>query len=104
MKKTLHGEDIQAIYQCIVNNELQAETGSIKQEDLLDTYISRICEDITLTRPLRIGIDCGNGVAGPAALILFKKLGCEVFDLFCNVDGNFPNHHPNPSDAKICKT
>ena len=98
--KTLHGEDIQAIHQCILNNELKSEAGNVKEEDLLDTYISRICSDIHLARPLRIGIDCGNGVAGPAALMLFKKLDCEIFDLYCDVDGNFPNHHPNPSDAK----
>jgi phosphomannomutase/phosphoglucomutase len=98
--KTLYGEDIQAIHQCIIKNELKSEAGNIKEEDLLDTYISRICSDIKLTRSLRIGIDCGNGVAGPAALTLFKELGCEVFDLYCDVDGNFPNHHPNPSDAK----
>ncbi|QMU62036.1 MAG: phosphomannomutase/phosphoglucomutase [Gammaproteobacteria bacterium] len=98
--RTLHGEDIQAIYQCIINNQLKSEAGSIKQEDLLDTYISRIAEDVKLARPLRIGVDCGNGVAGPAALTLFKQLGCEIFDLYCDVDGSFPNHHPNPSDPK----
>jgi phosphomannomutase/phosphoglucomutase len=98
--KTLHGEDIQAIYQCILNNKLTQASGSIQQQDLLDNYIARICDDIKLTRKLRIGIDCGNGVAGPAALNLFKQLGCEIFDLYCDVDGSFPNHHPNPSDPK----
>ena len=98
--KTLHGDDIQAIYQCIINNQLKTAAGSVKQQDLLDTYISRICEDIKLSRSLRIAIDCGNGVAGPAALDLFKQLGCEIYDLYCDVDGNFPNHHPNPSDPK----
>ncbi len=98
--KTLHGEDIQAIHQCIIHGELKTEIGSIQEEDILDTYLSRICSDIKLARPLRIGIDCGNGVAGPAALTLFKKLGCETFDLYCDVDGSFPNHHPNPSEAK----
>ena len=98
--KTLHGEDIQAIYQCILNKKLNHASGSIQQQDLLDNYIARICEDIKITRKLRIGIDCGNGVAGPAALALFKQLGCEIFDLYCDVDGNFPNHHPNPSDPK----
>lgn len=98
--KTLHGEDIQAIHQCIIQGELKTEIGSIQEEDILDTYLSRICSDIKLARPLRIGIDCGNGVAGPAALTLFKKLGCETFDLYCDVDGSFPNHHPNPSEAK----
>ena len=98
--KTLHGDDIQAIYQCIINNELKTGAGNIRQEDLLDTYISRICDDVKLSRSLRIAIDCGNGVAGPVALTLFKQLGCETFDLYCDVDGNFPNHHPNPSDPK----
>ena len=98
--KTLYGDDIQAIYQCIITNDVKTDAGSIKQQDLLDSYISRICEDVKLARPLRIGIDCGNGVAGPAALTLFKQLGCELFDLYCDVDGNFPNHHPNPSDPK----
>ncbi len=99
--KTLHGDDIQTIHQCIIKNELKTELGGdIQEKLLLDTYIERICSDITLSRPLRIGIDCGNGVAGPAALTLFKQLGCEIFDLYCDVDGSFPNHHPNPSDAK----
>lgn len=98
--KTLHGDDIQAIYQCIINNELKTGAGNVRQEDLLDTYISRIYDDVKLSRSLRIAIDCGNGVAGPVALTLFKQLGCETFDLYCDVDGNFPNHHPNPSDPK----
>ncbi len=98
--KTLHGDDIQAIYQCIINNELKTGAGNVREEDLLDTYISRICDDVKLSRSLRIAIDCGNGVAGPVALTLFKQLGCETFDLYCDVDGNFPNHHPNPSDPK----
>lgn len=102
--KTLHGDDIQAIHQCIVNKALKSsDAGSIQQQLLLDDYIARICDDIKLARPLRIAIDCGNGVAGPAALTLFKQLGCELFDLYCDVDGNFPNHHPNPSDLKNLK-
>ena len=98
--KTLHGDDIQEIYQCIVNKQLKNASGSIEEQHLLDDYIARICSDVALTRPLRIGVDCGNGVAGPAALTLFKKLGCEIHDLYCDVDGNFPNHHPNPSEPK----
>ena len=98
--KTLHGDDIRAVYQCIINNELKTAAGNVRQKDLLDSYISRICDDVKLSRSLRIAIDCGNGVAGPAALTLFKQLGCEIFDLYCDVDGNFPNHHPNPSDPK----
>ncbi len=97
---TLHGDDIQAIYQCIIAKQLNHASGSIEKHQLLDDYITRICEDIKLSRNLRIGIDCGNGVAGPSAMTLFKNLGCEIHDLFCDVDGSFPNHHPNPSDPK----
>lgn len=98
--KTLHGDDIQAIYQCIVNEQLQTATGSIAKQNLSANYISRIVNDVKLTRNPRIAIDCGNGVAGPTAISLFKQLGCELHTLYCDVDGNFPNHHPNPSDAK----
>ncbi len=98
--KTLHGDDIQAIYQCIIAKQLKHDAGSIEKHQLLEDYITTICEDIKLSRTLRIGIDCGNGVAGPSALTLFKSLGCEIYDLYCDVDGSFPNHHPNPSDPK----
>jgi len=98
--KTLHGDDIQKIFQCIIDNKLNSGEGTIKQQALLDDYIARIIKDISIAKPLRIAVDCGNGVAGPAALSLFKQLGCEIHDLYCDVDGNFPNHHPNPSDQK----
>ena len=99
--KTLHGDDIQSIYQCLEENKLVKNApGKIQHEDLMDDYIERITSDVKLTKPLRIGIDCGNGVAGPAALKLFKKLGCEVIDLYCEIDGTFPNHHPNPSEPE----
>ena len=99
--KTLHGDDIQSIYQCLEENMLVKNApGKIQHEDLMDDYIERITSDVKLSKPLRIGIDCGNGVAGPAALKLFKKLGCEVIDLYCEIDGTFPNHHPNPSEPE----
>jgi len=98
--KTLYGNDINAIHQCIIDGALKNATGSIRHEELLNNYIERICNDVKLSRPLRIGIDCGNGVAGPTALKLFAKLGCEVTPMYCEVDGNFPNHHPNPSELK----
>ena len=99
--KTLHGDDIQSIYQCLEENMLVKNApGKIQHEDLMDDYIERITSDVKLSKPLRIGIDCGNGVAGPAALKLFKKLGCEIIDLYCEIDGTFPNHHPNPSEPE----
>ena len=101
--KTLFGEDIQGIYQRIVQNKFTKESGSIETLNLLSDYIARICHDVELKRSLKIAIDCGNGVAGPTALELFTQLGCEVMDLYCDIDGSFPNHHPNPSDPKNLK-
>ena len=101
--KTLYGEDIRAIYQTIVDAGhygWSSTLGTIRQENLVDRYVARICEDITLSRSLRIGIDCGNGAAGPTALTLLSRLGCELTPLYCDVDGNFPNHHPNPSEPE----
>ena len=98
--KTLHGEDIQEIYQCIVSEALHSASGNIQQLDLLENYIARITNDIKLKRHLKIAVDCGNGVAGPSAVALLEQLGCELHTLYCDIDGSFPNHHPNPSDTK----
>src|SRR5690606_19958724 len=65
-----------------------------------DAYVERIISDVKLARPLRIAIDCGNGVAGAVAPKLYRALGCEVQELYCEVDGTFPNHHPDPSVPK----
>lgn len=97
-EKTLFGDLIQDIFNCILNNDFRCGSGNFKTVDILDDYISVIAQDISLQRPLKIAIDCGNGVAGPAALKLFAALDCKVIPLFCDVDGNFPNHHPNPSE------
>ncbi|MDH5711254.1 MAG: phosphomannomutase/phosphoglucomutase [Gammaproteobacteria bacterium] len=94
---TLYGDGIKALYQSIVNNQLASGAGSYHEQDVLPDYIKRIVSDIKLARPLRVAVDCGNGVAGVCATELFTKLGCEVTELFCDVDGNFPNHHPDPS-------
>lgn len=94
---TLHGEGIKKIYQNIVDNNLSSGDGSLQTEDVLPSYVDTIVSDIKLEKKLRIAIDCGNGVAGVIATELFTKLGCEVTELFCDVDGNFPNHHPDPS-------
>ncbi len=99
--KTLHGADIQALKHTmngLDRNARQATPGKGKTVDLIDTYVERICSDVKLARPMKIAIDCGNGVGGVLATQLFTKLGCEVDELFCEVDGNFPNHHPDPAD------
>jgi phosphomannomutase/phosphoglucomutase len=74
-----------------------AQRGSLRQASLLERYVARIAGDVKLARPMKIAIDCGNGVAGAVAPALFRALGCEVVELFCEVDGTFPNHHPDPA-------
>ena len=74
--------------------------GALRQHDGLGEYARALCADIRLPRPLRIAMDCGNGIAGAIAPRLFRELGCEVIELFCEVDGSFPNHHPDPSEPK----
>ncbi|MDY0073838.1 MAG: phosphomannomutase/phosphoglucomutase [Thauera sp.] len=97
--ETLHGEMIQALRQRIIDHDLvhAATPGKLEQADVKPAYLKRITDDIRLARPLKIAIDCGNGVAGVIAAELFLSLGCEVTELFCEVDGHFPNHHPDPS-------
>jgi len=97
---TLSGDVIQSLRQRILNNDLTPGEGSYSNEQVLDKYIERITSDITLKRKMKIVIDCGNGVAGAVAPKLFTQLGCDVIPLFCEVDGNFPNHHPDPSQPE----
>ena len=94
---TLYGDGIKALYQTIVDDKLASGEGSYHEQDVLADYVERITSDIKLAKPMRVALDCGNGVAGVCATELFTKLGCEVTELFCDVDGTFPNHHPDPS-------
>ena len=71
--------------------------GKITTADVRQAYLDRIVGDVKLARPMKLVVDCGNGVAGAFAPELFRRMGCEVSELFCDVDGNFPNHHPDPS-------
>ncbi|MDD3354426.1 phosphomannomutase/phosphoglucomutase [Zoogloea sp.] len=97
--QTLFGELIQALRQRIIDGNLvtAATPGKLTQADVVPAYIGKILGDVKLSRPMKIVMDCGNGVAGAVAPELFKRLGCELVELFCEVDGNFPNHHPDPS-------
>ncbi|MXY15196.1 MAG: phosphomannomutase/phosphoglucomutase [Proteobacteria bacterium] len=95
--KTLFGEALQAICRYIQEGPARAPEGQRRKDAVLERYLDEVCAGIRLSRPLRIAIDCGNGVAGPAAVALFSRLGCEVESLYCEVDGDFPNHHPDPS-------
>ena len=96
--RAIYGEDIQALRRTMeTESHLRAEGGRVRTVDVADTYRERIVGDVALARPMKIVIDCGNGVAGASAPALFRALGCEVVELFSEVDGNFPNHHPDPS-------
>ncbi|HET9023431.1 MAG TPA: phosphomannomutase/phosphoglucomutase [Burkholderiaceae bacterium] len=97
--ETLHGDGIQALRQRIEQGKLNRADapGELKQAQVVDEYLSRIVDDVKLARPMKIAIDCGNGVAGAVAPRLYKSLGCDVVELFCDVDGTFPNHHPDPA-------
>lgn len=99
-KKPLYGDSIQHLYNRITNNNFLKGAGSETSININDDYINRIADDISLLKKLKIIVDCGNGVAGEIAPKLYKSLGCEVIELFCNIDGNFPNHHPDPSKEK----
>ena len=95
--ETLHGDMIQALRRRIEGGLLIHGKGKVTKADVRQAYIKRIVGDVKLARKMKIVIDAGNGVAGGIAPELFRKLGCEVIELFCEVDGNFPNHHPDPS-------
>ncbi|QBQ98322.1 phosphomannomutase/phosphoglucomutase [Paraburkholderia pallida] len=95
--KAIYGDQIQALYQRIVENRFESGSGSYADYDIADEYIARIVGDVKLARPLKIVVDTGNGVAGALAPRLFKALGCELVELFTEVDGTFPNHHPDPA-------
>ncbi len=97
--ETLFGPQIQALRSRIERGDLvhPVKKGKLKQADVRAAYLERIVGDVKLTRPMKIVVDCGNGVAGELAPELFRRMGCQVVPLFCEIDGNFPNHHPDPS-------
>ena len=96
--KAIYGEEIQGLRRAMDEQVWTAAPGgSIRQEDVLPAYTQRIVGDIRLARPMKIVVDSGNGIAGASAPAIFRAIGCEVTELFSEVDGNFPNHHPDPS-------
>ncbi|HEC28660.1 MAG TPA: phosphomannomutase/phosphoglucomutase [Gammaproteobacteria bacterium] len=94
---SLHGDSIKGLKTRIDTNNLISGEGSVQTIDVVPSYIERITSDVRLEKSLKIIVDCGNGVAGMIAPQLYRALGCEVIEMFCDVDGNFPNHHPDPS-------
>ena len=101
--ETLSGESIQKLKTRLEKSDLAQGTGRYQQSNITVAYLNRIAGDIKLTRSMKIVVDCGNGAPGAFAPELYRKLGCEVKELFCEVDGNFPNHHPDPSQPDNLK-
>jgi phosphomannomutase/phosphoglucomutase len=95
--ETLSNESIQSLRHRIEYNRFSYGDGLERSYDIAPSYIATIQADIKLTRPMQIAVDCGNGVAGAFAKQLYNAIGCRVDELFCEVDGHFPNHHPDPS-------
>jgi phosphomannomutase / phosphoglucomutase len=94
---TLYGDEIQELRKIIDSGKFASGKGKRSAASVLDAYVERITSDVKLARKMHIAVDCGNGVAGMLAPKLYRALGCEVEELYCEVDGRFPNHHPDPS-------
>ncbi len=97
---TLSSERIQELKQRILSDNFSSGDGAYQQGEVIQNYIERIQSDVKPARKMKIVIDCGNGVAGATAPEVYKALGCEVIELFSEVDGEFPNHHPDPSQIE----
>ncbi|SHN42285.1 phosphomannomutase / phosphoglucomutase [Duganella sacchari] len=97
--EAIHGEAITGLYDSILQHDgsSAAVTGAYSTYDIRTQYLQRIIGDVKIARPIKIAVDCGNGVAGAFAGDLYRGMGCEVIELFCEVDGTFPNHHPDPA-------
>ena len=96
-EEALHGEAISALRQRIVDNEMGVGAGSVEQLELRQAYLDEMAAAVELQRPLKVVLDCGNGMAAQTAPELLRRIGCEVVELYCEVDGRFPNHHPDPN-------
>ena len=94
---TLSGDAVQALRQRAQADDTPPGQGEYESRDVREAYLARIAGDVKLDRRMKIAVDCGNGVAGMVAPALYRRMGCDVVELFCEVDGRFPNHHPDPS-------
>ena len=95
--EAIYGDTILALYDRITSQDFAHGHGSYEQHNIRAAYLQRIVSGIKMERGLKIVVDCGNGVAGDVAGELYRELGCQVQELFCEVDGTFPNHHPDPA-------
>ncbi len=102
--RAIYGDEIQGLRKTMEAGTAHlAPGGSVRKVDVIEAYVKRIAGDIKLARPMKIVVDSGNGIAGASAPAIFRALGCEVTELFSEVDGNFPNHHPDPSKPENLK-
>ncbi|MDZ4859419.1 MAG: phosphomannomutase/phosphoglucomutase [Candidatus Hydrogenedentes bacterium] len=102
---TIHGKEIQKLLQVALAGKFPAAKGSvtITRTDIVPKYMKRVLKDVKLKRKLKVVLDAGNGTGGPVGVPLYEALGCQVIPLFCDVDGTFPNHHPDPTVAENLK-
>ncbi|MGA9332768.1 MAG: phosphomannomutase/phosphoglucomutase [Rudaea sp.] len=98
--ETLAEDAIQALYTRISEHRLSTGNGGLQTMDVAQDYLERITGDVMVEHKLKVVVDCGNGIPGMLAPEVLEGIGCEVLPLYCDVDGSFPNHHPDPSDAK----
>ncbi|MDB5876841.1 MAG: putative phosphomannomutase/phosphoglucomutase [Variovorax sp.] len=102
--RAIYGDEIQNLRKVMEADSANlAEGGSVRKVDVLEAYTKRIVGDIKLARPMKIVVDSGNGIAGASAPDILRAIGCEVTELFSEVDGDFPNHHPDPSKPENLK-
>jgi phosphomannomutase/phosphoglucomutase len=97
-KKSFHSKQIQDLKELIDKADFESGNGSVEKNDILPVYMEMLRSKISLKRPLKVAIDCGNASGCITAPTIFKELGIEITELFCNVDGSFPNHHPDPTE------
>ena len=96
----VYGDQIQQLRSLMKTSDFEVGEGTLKEVDLLTTYMGMLAEKISLDRPLKVVMDCGNAAAALAAPEIFKRLGVQLTELYCTVDGRFPNHHPDPTELR----
>lgn len=100
---SIHGKQIQEIRNIIDKKDFVKGKGALSTADVVSPYKSFVAENIKIPKPLKVGVDAGNGTAGVVAVPIMKKLNCEVHDLYCEMDGTFPNHEADPTVARNMK-
>ncbi|MFH2059350.1 MAG: phosphomannomutase/phosphoglucomutase [Pseudomonadota bacterium] len=97
---SIHGQGLQEIRKIIEENIFVQGKGSVSKKDAITPYMEYIVDNIDIKKPIKVGIDAGNGTGGMTALPVLKRLGCEIHDIYCDLDGNFPNHEADPTQKK----